>query len=89
MCELLSPSRAKQGRGVKMEAYAELGVSHVWIIDVDVRMLEIYRLGANATWTRVGAFADDALCRAEPFDAIELDLGALWRAPSRAALPDT
>ena len=78
MCELLSPSRAKQGRGVKMEAYAELGVSHVWIIDVDVRMLEIYRLGANATWTRVGALADDALCRAEPFDAIELDLASRW-----------
>jgi len=29
-------------------------------------------------WTLVGAHEGDAKVRAEPFDAIEIDLAALW-----------
>jgi hypothetical protein len=29
-------------------------------------------------WILLGGFKDDARVRAEPFDAIELDLSALW-----------
>jgi hypothetical protein len=32
----------------------------------------------GATYRLVGAWHDDAQVRAEPFDAVELDLGALW-----------
>jgi Uma2 family endonuclease len=80
VCEILSPSTAKRDRGVKMEVYAELGVGHLWLIDADLRVLEVFRL-EGTRWMRLGAFADDALCRPEPFDGVEMDLGALWRSP--------
>ena len=41
------------------------------------RMLEVLRLDSGK-WTLLGTWLDDARVRAEPFDAIELDLGVLW-----------
>jgi hypothetical protein len=40
-------------------------------------LLEVLRL-EGGRWVRVGSWTGDALVRAEPFDAIELELGALW-----------
>lgn len=37
-------------------------------------------LGADARWILAGANCDDAIVRAEPFEAVELDLGVLWEA---------
>lgn len=82
VCELLSPATAKRDRGVKMDAYAEVGVKHLWLVDVDLRVLEVFR-NESARWVRLGAFTDDdgAVCRPEPFDAVDFDLGALFRPP--------
>jgi hypothetical protein len=41
------------------------------------RILEVLRLREGA-WTIVTVFAGRDRVRAEPFDAVELDLGALW-----------
>jgi hypothetical protein len=43
--------------------------------------LEVLRLSAETPgqWTSVRVFADEARMRAEPFDAIELELAALWQ----------
>lgn len=38
---------------------------------------EVLRL-EHERWVMLATFADDARVRAEPFDAIELELGALW-----------
>jgi hypothetical protein len=38
--------------------------------------LEAYRLDGG--WRLLGTWRDDAIVRVEPFDAIELELGALW-----------
>ena len=45
-------------------------------VDPVERLLEIFRL-ENGQYVVAGAFSDEALIRAEPFDAIELELGAL------------
>ncbi len=42
------------------------------IILDEVRRLE------GGRWLELGTLADEAKVRAEPFDAIELELGALW-----------
>ena len=77
VCEVLSPSTAKIDRTEKLPIYAERGVGHVWLVDPDQRTLEVLRReGTN--WLIVGMYKDDARVRAEPFDAIELELGALW-----------
>lgn len=80
VCELSSPSTAKRDRGVKMDAYAAIGVACLWLIEVDERLLEAFRCD-DGRWLRLGAHVDDACARVPPFD--ELELGALWRPPAR------
>lgn len=80
ICEVLSPSTAQYDRAEKLPLYARHGVEHVWLIDPDAATLEVYRRQGEL-WLLVGAHAGQAKVFAEPFDAIELDLGALWRTP--------
>jgi Uma2 family endonuclease len=80
LCEVLSPSTEAYDRTVKMPLYAREGVRHVWLVDPLVRTLELFVLGADARWILAGVHRDDALVRAEPFEAIELELGVLWEA---------
>ncbi len=77
VCEVLSPSTAKLDRGEKLPVYVRERVGHVWLVDPVVKMLEVFRLD-GATYRLVGTWTDDAHVRAEPFDAIELELAALW-----------
>jgi Uma2 family endonuclease len=77
ICEVLSSSTQAIDRADKMPIYAREGVSYLWLVDPLARTLEVFRLQEQA-WTMRGAWRDDAVVRAEPFDAIELELAALW-----------
>jgi Uma2 family endonuclease len=77
VCEVLSPGTAKTDRADKLPIYAREKVSHVWLIDPLQRTLEVLRL-VDASWLLVGTWKDEARVRAEPFDAIVLDLAILW-----------
>jgi hypothetical protein len=44
------------------------------------RTLEVLRL-RDGTWTIVAVWEDAAVVRAEPFEAIDLELGRLWAEP--------
>jgi Uma2 family endonuclease len=78
LCEVLSKSTEKHDRYRKLPVYAAAGVKHVWLIHPIRRTLEVFRLH-EGNWLTVGTFADADRVRAEPFDAIELSLGELWR----------
>jgi hypothetical protein len=52
-------------------------VQHLWLVDPLERTLETYELIAGR-WTDSGSYSGDSKIRAVPFDAIELELGALW-----------
>lgn len=75
--EVLSPSTARVDRLKKLKIYAKHRVGHVWLVDPVLRTLEILRLG-DSGWTIVAVHGDDARVRAEPFDAIEIDLARWW-----------
>lgn len=80
VCEVLSPSTAGLDRVRKLRICARERVSHAWLVDPVVRTLEVLRRdGAN--WLIAGSHAGGETVRAEPFDAIELDLAALWLTP--------
>jgi Uma2 family endonuclease len=76
-CEVLSPSTERTDRGRKLCVYAAAGVAHAWLVKPSDRTLEVLRLREGA-WTIVGVFEDRAVVRAEPFDAVPLELGRLW-----------
>lgn len=82
VCEVLSRSTEKLDLDEKLPYYAEHGVPHVWFIDPIDKRLEVYSLDANAKrWREVRTYQGDTTVRAAPFDAVELDLGALWSPP--------
>ncbi len=77
VCEVLSPSTERIDRGKKLRIYAEAGVAHAWLVNPVEHTLEVLRLREGA-WTIVAVFTGGEAVRAEPFDAVELELGALW-----------
>jgi Uma2 family endonuclease len=77
VCEVLSDSTRKVDRIKKTSIYARESVRHLWFVDPIDRTLEIYRL-VDGRWSLIESHTDDAVVRAEPFDAIELELAALW-----------
>jgi Uma2 family endonuclease len=77
ICEVLSPSTQALDRTDKMPIYAEHHVVHAWLGDPLAKMLEAYRLD-SLRWLQIGAWAGNAHVRAEPFEAVELELGAPW-----------
>lgn len=88
VCEVLSPSTARTDRVTKLPIYAHHhGVRHIWIIDPLARTLEVFRLEGERLFLHT-THAEDERIRAEPFDAVELELGMLWAdlAPSPPTL---
>jgi Uma2 family endonuclease len=77
VCEVLSPSTERLDRGRKLRVYAREGIGHTWFVNPIARTVEVYRRAEDG-WLLAATFADDGLVRAEPFDAIELDLLPLW-----------
>jgi Uma2 family endonuclease len=77
-CEVLSASTRALDRGAKLGVYAAFGVDHVWLVEPLDKLVEVLRLEAGA-YKIVQSVTGDAPVRMEPFDAIELDLGALWQ----------
>ncbi len=83
ICEVLSPGTQAFDRADKMDVYAREGVRHAWLVDPLARLLEVWRLehaepGQPGQWLRAGTWTGEALVRAEPFDAVEIELAALW-----------
>ena len=79
LCEVLSPITAVLDRTRKLNVYANLGVCWVWLVDPRHRTLEVLWLEGDE-WVLAGAFGGDDRVRVSPFDGIEIDLTALWRA---------
>ena len=77
ICEVLSTSTETLDRGKKLRIYAREGVAHAWLVDPLARTLEVMSLEAGR-WTQRGRYDGEARVRAAPFDAIELELHALW-----------
>jgi Uma2 family endonuclease len=76
-CEVLSPSTMRVDRIRKMRIYAREQVEHVWLIDPLAHTLEVYRL-EGSHWVLVDTYDGEEPVRAEPFEAIELDLNRWW-----------
>lgn len=77
LCETLSPPTAAIDRGRKLRIYAREAVRHVWLLDPLARTLEVLELRGEH-WLVAAVYAGSEPVRADPFAAIELDLGRLW-----------
>jgi Uma2 family endonuclease len=77
VCEISSPATAAMDRTRKRHHYGRAGVGHVWILDPGPQTLEVYRRDGD-DWRLTLSVAGDVTVRAEPFEAVELDLAQVW-----------
>jgi Uma2 family endonuclease len=77
VCEVLSPSTAFLDRRRKMPHYATAGVRNIWLVDARLKTVEVYRSDGER-WLLLATHGEDERVRAEPFEAIEIDLSLLW-----------
>ena len=78
VCEVLSASTEGLDRTRKMGSYLRESVGHLWLVDPRSQVLEVYRR-ENGRWSRLGAYVGAVTLHAEPFEALALRLGTLWR----------
>jgi Uma2 family endonuclease len=77
VCEVLSPGGEGIDRVRKARIYCREAVMHYWIVDPVQQTLEVMR-NERGRWLIVETHEASERVRAEPFDAIELDLAAVF-----------
>jgi Uma2 family endonuclease len=76
VCEILSRSNEKRDLVDKMRVLRSAGVPHYWIINPEEQVLLVHRLEPGGYLVALTAGADETV-RAEPFEAVDLRVGAL------------
>lgn len=77
LCEVLSESNASTDSVRKLRLYHRAKVPHYWIVDPATQTLTVFRWAEEGYLNILVAEANERV-RAEPFDAIELDVGRLF-----------
>jgi Uma2 family endonuclease len=77
ICEVVSPSNAKQDTVTKLRLYHRMGIPHHWIADPRDNTLTVMRWSSDGYVTLMRAERGEAV-RAEPFEAVELIVGTLF-----------
>ena len=76
VCEVLSPSHAAYDRITKADIYRRNGVSHLWFVDPEAHLLEVFER-AEDNWVFVGVWTDGAAEAIPPFP-FEIQVGNLF-----------
>ena len=79
VCEVLSPSTEAVDRAEKMAIYGREGVAHVWLLNPLIQTLEVFRRLGDGGWRVVATHRGEVQVRAEPFDALQIDLTRFWK----------
>lgn len=80
VCEVISPRSESFDRDEKLGVYHRAGVPHVWLVSPQAKTLDILRLTPEG-YLIVAIHTAPRTIRAEPFDAIELDLELVFGKP--------
>lgn len=77
VCEVLSPSNWRNDAVVKFDTCFRHRVGHYWIIDVEHRVLTVYRWHPEG-YLRLIAAEPGQRARLEPFEAVEFEVAVLF-----------
>jgi Uma2 family endonuclease len=77
VCEILSASNASNDTVRKLRALHRAGVPNYWLLDPERLTLTVLRWTAEGYLEALTATAQETV-RAEPFDAIELELAVIF-----------
>ena len=88
VCEILSPSNAKNDLVDKFRVFQRSGVPFYWIVDPEREILTVYRL-QNGLYVVAQQATRGEIVRAEPFDAVSLRVGLLFGEDDEGPLDPT
>jgi len=77
ICEVIAPSTERIDRVRKLPIYARDRVEHAWLINPQTKTLEVFRRAEDG-WILLFTHGGDESVQAEPFEAIAIELPALW-----------
>jgi Uma2 family endonuclease len=75
--EILSPGSAMYDRTAKADTYAALGISELWLVDLESRCIE-QRVLRDGTWETVGTFGGVAFMTAQTFPGLAVTPSAIF-----------
>ena len=78
MVEIVSPSSVDMDREIKPKRYAAFGTPHYWVVDIDARALDCYRLEGDADRLLLRVEATASFAHPDWPDLV-IDTSALWR----------
>jgi Uma2 family endonuclease len=77
VCEILSPATERIDRTRKRAVYARHGVSFLWFLDPDKRLIEAFALSGE-TWTLAGTASGGDDVSLPPFEAARFSMNDLF-----------
>lgn len=77
VCEVLSPSTVRLDRTKKCDVYSRERIPYAWLLDPIAKTMEVLSLNGMGLRT-LAVHKGHEHVRAVPFDAIEIELAALW-----------
>lgn len=86
VCEVMSPGTAKRDRTVKLEIYRRESVGYYWLVDARLKTVEVLKLDGDG-YRILKVVSGEETVRAEPFEAIEIELSRLWESIGGPAAP--
>jgi Uma2 family endonuclease len=77
--EILSPSTAKRDRGVKFELYERHGVREYWLVEPDLKFVEVYQRAGDHL-KRVGVFDEAGEFECAVLPGLRVKVGEIFGA---------
>jgi Uma2 family endonuclease len=74
--EVLSPSTARRDKATKFELHQKHGAREYWIVDIFLRLIEVYTL-VNGNFERQGVYGDDETFTSVVLGGIVVPVGTL------------